>query len=238
MLTLAIDTSFAPVALALARDGQILGEIFTQAASKHSQRLLPALDFLLAQCQVDRREVGGLAVSLGPGFFTGLRIGLATVQGLALGWGVEVAGVSSLRLLAEASLTSLPQGATLWAVADARRGLVYAAPFVLENGRLARQDEDSAFSPARLAERLVAPALLVGAGARLHAGNLLRPGLAQGLTLAPAWTDSPRLLALMGEARLEAGLGLAPTQVKPRYCRPCEAEVRFGLPLDEYRLIE
>jgi tRNA threonylcarbamoyladenosine biosynthesis protein TsaB len=236
MLTLAIDTSFVPVSLALARDGQVLGEMVTQAPINHSQCLLPDLEFLLARCQVGRREVGGLAVALGPGYFTGLRTGLATVQGLALGWGVAVAGVSSLRLLAQGCLPGLAEGATVWAVADARRGLVYAAPFAMELGRLARQDEDAAFAPARLAERLAAPALLAGGGARLHAGTLLRPGL----ELAPAWADLPRpgLLALLGQERLLAGEGLPPERIKPRYCRPCDAEVRFGLPLDEYRLIE
>jgi tRNA threonylcarbamoyladenosine biosynthesis protein TsaB len=236
MLTLAVDTSFAPVALALARDGQVLGAMLTQAASTHSQRLLPALELLLAQCQVKRCELDGLAVTLGPGFFTGLRIGLATVQGLALGLGLSVAGVSSLRLLAHGCLPGLDEGAALWAVADARRGLLYAAPFVLESGRLARRDEDVALTPARLAERLTVPALLVGSGARIHAAQLLRSGL----RLAPAWADTPRpgLLALIGQERLEAGQGLPPEQVNPRYCRPCDAEVRFGLPLDEYRLIE
>jgi tRNA threonylcarbamoyladenosine biosynthesis protein TsaB len=244
MLTLAVDTSFAPVALALARDGQVLGEVLTQAASTHSQRLLPALEFLLEQCQVDRRELDGLAVALGPGFFTGLRIGLATVQGmalgLALGQGVPVAGVSSLRLLAQGCLPGLAEGSTVWAVADARRGLVYAAPFAVEGGRLVRHDEDAALSPARLAERLARPALLVGAGARLHADALLRPGQDHGLELAPAWADTPRpgLLALIGQERLQDGQGLSPEQIKPRYCRPCDAEVRFGLPLDEYRLFE
>lgn len=233
MLVLAIDTSFAPIGVALARPGQLLGEICTSAASTHSQRLLPALEFLLDQCQVTREQLQGLAVTVGPGLFTGLRIGLATAQGMALGLGLKVAGVSSLRLMAEACRA---HEGRLWAVADARRGLVYAAPFLIAGGEVQRLDQDAALSPARLAERLEPPALLAGAGARLYAGELLRPGLA----LAPAWADLPRpgLLALLGAQRLAAGRGVGPEELKPRYCRPSEAEVRFGLPLDEYRLIE
>lgn len=233
MTVLAIDTALTPLALGLARDGQVLGELVTTSAATHSRRLLPALDFLLDQCGLARADLTGLAVSLGPGFFTGLRIGLASAQGLALGLDLPVAGVSSLRLMA-AGLAG--REGVVWAVADARRGLVYAAPFRLDGDAIERLDEDAAYAPARLAERLEPPALLTGAGARLHAAELLKPGLA----LAPAVCDTPRpgLLALLGATRLAAGRGEAPEAIRPRYCRPSEAEIRFGLPLDGYRLIE
>lgn len=233
MTILAIDTAQASLGLALAHEGRVRGELLTTAATTHSRRLLPALDFLLAQCGLDQSDLTGLAVSLGPGFFTGLRIGLASAQGLALGLDLPVAGVSSLRLLAAGA--ALGDG-LLWAVADARRGLVYAAPFRRQGDELARLEPDAALSPERLAQRLTAPAWLVGPGARLHADQLLAPGL----TLAPALYDQPRpgLLALIGEQRLAQGQGLPPEAVRPRYCRPSDAEVRFGLPLDDYRLIE
>ncbi len=233
MLVLAIDTSFAPAGVALAREGRLLGEIFAVAASTHSQRLLPAVEFLLAQCQAGREQLEGLTVTLGPGLFTGLRIGLATAQGLALGLGLKVAGVSTLRVMAEACRS---REGRLWAVADARRGLVYAAPFQVEGGEVRRLDQDAAMSPVRLAERLEPPALLVGEGAGMYREQLLAPGL----ELAPAWAGLPRpgLLALLGEELLESGNGVGPEEIKPRYLRPSEAEVRFGLPLDEYRLIE
>lgn len=233
MTILAIDTAQAPLGLALARDGRVLGEVLTTSALPHSRRLLPALDFLLAQCDLAKSDLTGLAVSLGPGFFTGLRTGLASAQGLALGLELPVVGVSALHLLAAGPETG---DGLVWAVADARRGLVYAAPFRRQGGQLTRLEPDAALSPPRLAERLSAPAWLVGAGARLHADRLLAPGL----SLAPALHDQPRpgLLALIGEERLAQGQGLPPEAVRPRYCRPSDAEVRFGLPLDEYRLIE
>jgi len=80
------------------------------------------------------------------------------------------------------------------------------------------------------------PALLVGGGARVYAEELVRPGI----TLAPAWQETPRpgLLALLGESGLAAGAGLAPEMIAPRYCRPSDAEIRFGLPLEEYNLLD
>ncbi|MCB2185930.1 MAG: tRNA (adenosine(37)-N6)-threonylcarbamoyltransferase complex dimerization subunit type 1 TsaB [Deltaproteobacteria bacterium] len=234
MLILALDTAGRSAGLALAGDDGVLAELSLGPGPSHSRRLLPCVEFLLAQTERRRDELTGLAVNLGPGYFTGLRIGLATAQGLALGLGLPVAGVSSLRLLA---LGAACQPGQLWAVADARRGLVYAAAFqAAADGSLTRQEEDLAISPARLAPLLSPPALLVGDGARLHQDALLAPGL----SLAPPLTDTcrPGLLALEGARRLAAGQGVDPADLRPRYCRPSDAEVRFGLPLDEYRLVE
>ncbi len=159
-----------------------------------------------------------------------------------------MAGVSTLRLLAAGAARP---SVTTWAVLDARRGLVYAAPFRLAEGgggaeggeggeggagSLERLDEDAALGPERLSGLIQGPALLVGEGARAYAAELAGPGR----ELAPAWADVPRpgLLALVGHERLVRGGGLPPEQVRPRYCRPSDAEIRFGLPLDEYRLLE
>ncbi len=232
MTVLAIDTCFAGVGVGLAREGHVLDEMLSTAPSSASIGLLPQVELILERCQLAKEDISGLAVTVGPGFFTGLRIGLATVQGLALAWDVPVAGVSSLRLLAE----GLDKPATpVWVCADARRGFLYAAAFTPTPQGLARLSEDAAVTAERLASLLEPPALLVGAGARMHAQELLRPGL----SLAPDWADTPRpgLLALLGEHRLAQGLGVHPEELKPRYCRPSEAEVRFGLPLDEYNLL-
>lgn len=233
MLVLAIDTSHQAGGAALAREGRILGEVSLNPAVTHSRRLLAALDFLLERSETSRTDLEGLAVTLGPGYFTGLRIGLATVQGLALALDLPTAGVSTLRLLAEGAAL---RAGVIWAAADARRGLLYAAPFEAGPDGLKRLAADAALSPERLAGLIQAPALLAGEGAWAYADQLL----ADGVELAPAWAGLPRpgLLALIGERRLEQGRGLDPALLKPRYCRPSDAEVRFGLPLDGYNLQE
>jgi len=233
MLVLALDTSHQAGGAALAQGDRILAEVLLDVPVTHSRRLLGVLDFILEQAGVEREQLQGLAVTLGPGYFTGLRIGLATAQGLALGLGLKVAGVSSLRLLAQAAA---PGRDPVWAVADARRGLVYAAAFSPEAKGLKRLLPDTALAPARLAELIQPPALLLGQGARLYAQELVKPGV----ELAPAWSDLPRpgLLALMGARRLARGQGLDPGELKPRYCRPSDAEIRFGLPLDQYRILD
>ena len=233
MLVLALDTTFPAGGAALARDGEILGEACLNSSETHTKRILPLVDALLLRCRVERPDIQGLGVGVGPGFFTGLRIGLASVQGLALALSVPCHGVSSLRLLAQAQCAYRGR---IWAVADARRGLVYAAPFLSGPEGVERLDQDAAMSPERLAKCLEPPALLVGAGARVH----WRALAAEGLELAPAWADQlrPGLLALIVEEALEQGRGVPPEVLEARYVRPSDAEVKFGLPLDDYRLLE
>ena len=233
MKVLALDTSGPAAGAAVVTDGRVAAEAWDQGRTTPSRRLLATVEFVLARAGVSRGELEGLAVAVGPGWFTGLRVGLATAQGLALGLGLPVAGVSSLRVLAEGA--PLRRG-VVWAVRDARRGLVYAAAFRRDPAGLQRLEPDTAYSPARLAQRLQPPVLLVGSGARLYREQLAGPGR----ELAPQWADVPRpgLLGLIGARRLAEGQGVDPAELQARYCRPTEAEIRFGLPLDDYRLVE
>lgn len=232
-MILALDTCLAGGGAALAQDGRVLAQAVLEPGPGFSRRLLPALEQVMASAGASPRDLIGLAVTIGPGFFTGLRVALATAQGLALGLGLPVAGVSSLRLLA----ANAPAGErTVWALADARRGLLYAACFRQQGEDFTRLEADMAITPERLLPLLEPPALLLGPGARLLASASLDPGL----EMAPETLDqpSPGLLALIGERRLAQGQGLAAHQLRPRYCRPSDAEVRFGLPLDDYRLVQ
>jgi len=233
MLVLALDTSLSGGGAALAAGGRVLAQARLEPGPGFSRRLLPAVERVLAEAGAARRGLEGLAVTLGPGFFTGLRVALATAQGLALGLDLPVVGVSSLRLLAEAAPS---EARAIWALADARRDLLYAAAFQRRDTGLERIEPDMAITPARLAQRLSPPALLLGPGARLLEPEHLAPGL----ELAPGELDQPDpgRLALMGERRLSRGEGVSALELKPRYCRPSDAEVRFGLPLDEYQLVQ
>ena len=231
-MILALDTCLAGGGAALAREGQVLARALLEPGPGFSRRLLPAVEEVLAAAGASPRELTGLAVTIGPGFFTGLRVALATAQGLALGLNLPVAGVSSLRLLAA---NAPAEASNIWALADARRGLLYAARFERQGEELVRREADMAITPELLLPLLEPPALLLGPGARL----LDPAALAPGLVLAPPVRDlpDPGRLALLGESRLARGLGQAAHELKPRYCRPSDAEVRFGLPLDDYRLV-
>ncbi|HEX7145558.1 MAG TPA: tRNA (adenosine(37)-N6)-threonylcarbamoyltransferase complex dimerization subunit type 1 TsaB [Gaiellaceae bacterium] len=113
MLILAFDTATDVATSALVSDGEVLGERTSRAVT-----VLEDIDALLRQAGAHTRELDGIAVGIGPGSFTGIRIGLATARGLALALGVPVAGVSTLDALAAGAPLALP-------VIDARRGEVF-----------------------------------------------------------------------------------------------------------------
>ena len=233
MPLLALDTAVKPAGVAISDKGAILAEMHLAVKQTPSRQLLSGIEFLLQKCGLEMDGLDGLAVTLGPGFFTGLRIGLATAQGLALGLELPCVGLSTLRVLAEG--VKCVQG-DIWAVADARRGLVYAARFASDGNRLERMSPDAAMSIERLAREVSGPCLLVGDGAALCMNRLDSAGS----RLAPDWAAIPRagLLALCAEERLAAGQGVKPEELKPRYLRPSDAEIRFGLPMDGYRLLD
>lgn len=233
MLVLAVDTAFTQGSVALAQGEQVLARRSLDPERTNSATVLPAMEQVLAEAGCSLKDLSGLAVTRGPGYFTGLRIGLSTVLGLAMGLGLKVQAISSLRLLA----AGVPdfEGA-LWVLADARRGLLYAGAFGPGRRERARLSEEMAITPAKLAALIKPPALLVGDGARLYAQELCVPGV----ELADEAFDhsDAGLLARLGAARLAEGRGLDPAKVTPSYLRPSDAEVRFGLPLDEYNLVE
>ena len=100
MLTLAIDTATKVCTVALCRQQELLAEYTINMGLTHSEGLLPQLEQLLERCNVDKKEIGLLAVSMGPGSFTGLRIGLATVEAMAYAWQCCLHGVDTLKALA------------------------------------------------------------------------------------------------------------------------------------------
>jgi len=124
MLTLALDTSANTASVALARDGIIIGNIRLNAGLTHSQTLLPAVDSLLTLTGVSRKQIDKIAVCIGPGSFTGLRIGVAAAKGLAMALGVKVVPLSTLKTIAASS-----KNGKTYSCIEARRGTVYNAVY-------------------------------------------------------------------------------------------------------------
>src|SRR6059058_6004849 len=128
----------------------------------HSERLMGAVDRLLGDAGWTVRDLTGLAVAVGPGSFTGLRVGLSTVKGLAVALGVPVAAVPTLDALA----ASLPFAALpVCPVLYARKGEVYASLYRWDGGAMRREWAYEALAPEALAERLAEPVILLGNGA-------------------------------------------------------------------------
>ena len=165
-LLLALETTGICGSVALVADGFCLGEFSLQTKVTHSRRLLGSVDWLLEQAQCDWHSVSGIAVSLGPGSFTGIRIGLSTAKGLAMATGKPLLGVSTLDALA-GQFAHLDK--PLCVVLDARKKEVYAAFYeCLADGSVRRTSNYLVMPPEQLAARISVPTVMAGDGAVLY----------------------------------------------------------------------
>jgi len=191
------------------------------APNTQSHGILPALiEQALARAATTWDDVEGLAVSIGPGSFTGLRIGLSLAKGIAYAGHLPIAAVSTLEALAWAADPS--PGEHVWAILDARMREVYAASFERTATSLVRRTADEALPPDALAPRIAADALVVGDAAAAYP-VLARPGA----RVLPFATHHPRggVVARLGAAILRAGGGADVGTLEPTYVRPSQAEL-------------
>jgi tRNA threonylcarbamoyladenosine biosynthesis protein TsaB len=217
MRVLAVDTSSLAGGAALLDGDALVGEYLLDVRITHSERLMATVDRLLADAGWSVRDVEGLAVAVGPGSFTGLRIGLSTVKGLALALGVPVAAVPTL----DAMATSLPFAALpVCPVLAARRDEVYASLYRWDGASMQREWEYLALPPRALAARLEEPVIVLGDGAAAVASPFVRP------MPPPRRVPSPACVGALGLGRLRAGDVVAPADLVPLYLRPSEAELK------------
>lgn len=182
--------------------------------------LLPSLIArALAQAGVAIDALEAIAVSIGPGSFTGLRVGVGVAKGMAFAGGLRVASVPTLEALA--AVAEAPPGALVCAALDARKREVYAAEFEATGGTPRRRTADEVLSPQALAERLRDGTVLVGDAAEVYPEAL---GGRAGLR--PFSTHHPRggVVARLGAARLRGGEAADLATLEPVYVRLPEAE--------------
>ena len=167
MLILAFESSARAASVALVEDGRLISQYSQCSGLTHSRTLLPMAEDMLKNAELSLDKVDLFAVAHGPGSFTGIRIGVSTVKGLAWAADKPCVGVSTLEAVAWHGLAA---GGLVCPVMDARRSQVYNALFQVENGRPVRLCEDRPIALSQLAEELRtlnAPAFLIGDGAEL-----------------------------------------------------------------------
>jgi tRNA threonylcarbamoyladenosine biosynthesis protein TsaB len=236
MLVAAIDTATQTLSCALLEVRGAEVEVLTTRTDRpagpgpgHGIRLPGALTDLLDALGRKVPDVEGFAVGLGPGSFTGLRIGLATWKGLAYANRRPIAGASSLAAMAlEAAALPGAEHALLVPMLDARKGEVYVGWYRADGGRVTAVRPEEALPPAEVAARVavLGPALGFGEGYEAHAGALAAAlGRLDGGPSAPSAPGVGRLAA----PRLAGAAfdGPALFALEPHYVRKSEAEVKF-----------
>ncbi len=233
MVTLAVDTSHATGAVTLARDDAVLGTERFEHPASHLVALSHAVERLLAGASLQASAVERVAIVVGPGSFTGLRIGLAFAKGLHAASGAAIVPIDSLRLLA---LPLLARHERACAMVDARRGEVYAALYARASGAATGSDTAAAHemiapcaqTPGTLIEALPrgreeAPAIFVGTGALASRDAILAAFPGARFADPPACLPSTEFLA-----RIAAGMRAldeaAVRGLEPLYVRPSGAE--------------
>lgn len=165
MNILAIDTSALTATAAILADVVLLGEISITTKLTHSQTIMPMIDELLKRVSLDISDIDLFACSEGPGSFTGLRIGIGTIKGLAYGLDKPVCGVSTLEALAH-NIAFTPY--TVSPIMDARRGQVYNALYKWQGESLFCTEEPRALSIEELCAEITEKTVFVGDGVKVH----------------------------------------------------------------------
>jgi len=219
MNLLAFETSTEALSVALSIDGQVR-ERFELAPRRHAELALPWAEELLADAGVKRSQLDAIAVGRGPGAFTGVRLGIALAQGIALALDRPVVAVSTLAALAMRAQADGASASRVFAAIDARMGEVYSAAFELRGGDAHALDEERVSAP----DSVVVPGDgrdWMGVGTGFGAGE---NALSQRLAARFVSIDATQLPHAADVARLAAkayarGEALAAERIEPAYLR-------------------
>jgi tRNA threonylcarbamoyladenosine biosynthesis protein TsaB len=226
MIVLGIESATQQIGCALGGHEGALASFHAARGRRHAEVLAPAIEFICAQVQISLPEVGAIAVDVGPGLFTGLRVGVATGKAMAQALRVPMIGLTSLDLLA------YPVRHTrrlIACVVDARRGEVFAAFYRQVPGGVQRLTEPSVTTAADLAADLLArdePCLLVGDGALRYAASFADLAEVEGASVDHAYPSATSLVEL-AHPRVEREEFVQPWEVTPLYLRKADADINW-----------
>jgi tRNA threonylcarbamoyladenosine biosynthesis protein TsaB len=226
MILLGIDTSSLHGSVAIVQDGSILFELHVDPPKSFSQKIFGAISRALDQTGTDLSQFDAIAVTVGPGSFTGLRVGLASALGLEMGLSKPVVGVRTLdaysHIFPAADMDVCP-------VLDARKNEVYTAVYRYRNDTLEKIVEDRVVSPETLHEILSGPTVLYGDGVERYGGLWLdQMGDRVSFLQNPRSTVAAQA-AILGQELFLTGTADRDTTAELFYIRKSEAEVRSGL---------
>ncbi|MGN7299393.1 tRNA (adenosine(37)-N6)-threonylcarbamoyltransferase complex dimerization subunit type 1 TsaB [Ferdinandcohnia sp. SAFN-114] len=224
MKVLAIDTSNYVLGVAIVDQEKVIGEVITNLPKNHSVRVMPTIEQLMEECGIKPKELDRIVVAMGPGSYTGVRIGVTIAKTLAWSLQIPLVGVSSLEVLAA---NGRHFNGSISPIFDARRGQVYTGLYRYEEKRLTCVEEDKIILLADWLEELrkrETPVLFIGNDLVIHKEQI-ETDLEQFAYVAPYtdWNPRPSELAILGMEK-------APVDVHtfvPNYIRLAEAEANW-----------
>ncbi len=226
MKVLGIDTSTSCGSVGLMDTGEVVADYLLNIPVTHSERLLGAIELVLREARCPIENLDGWAISLGPGSFTGLRIGISTIKGLAFATGKPVAGVSTLDVLAS-QIATTPY--LICPILDARKQEVYTAFYRYEKGdTLKRLSPHQAIRPEDLVKKINEQTIFLGNGVITYKDFLLNSLSSIAIFPPPHFHFSHgSMVAELGSKLLQKGECLDLATLAPIYIRPSEAEIKW-----------
>ena len=225
MKILAVDTATKSCCVAIVDKDSLLAEITNVREQTHSKHLMDMINTAVDLSGLKLTDLDGFAVTRGPGTFTGLRIGISSVKGLAVASGKPVVGVSSLDALAlQASLSPY----LICPLLDARRGEVYFSRYRIKDGCLKKEIEEQVFPPEKAISGLHEACIFVGNGASLYQKAIL-DNLGELAHFAPSLQSTIRAstVAYLSVDRFENADTDDISMLVPNYIRKSDAEINF-----------
>ncbi len=225
MKILAIDTTTFSGSVALLEDTELIGEINIDSPITHSQRLLPSIEFLLNTNRLSIKDIDGYALCVGPGSFTGIRIGMATIKALSLASLKPVAPISSLQALAFKLRGR--KGRLICPLLDAKKGEIYSALFEVSNSSLKEIIKQGVYIPDKFFSSLPQRRIIyfIGNGLEIYYSKI-RKYFEDRAKMALRSYFIGYEVGLLGYKILKNNKGVLYNELNPLYFRPSEAELK------------
>jgi tRNA threonylcarbamoyladenosine biosynthesis protein TsaB len=225
-MLLCLDTATPRVSVAFGHDGEVLGSVELDTGRRHAEQVAPSIEYLRDRLDVDLEHLAGIAVGVGPGLFTGLRVGITTARVMAQTLRIPVIGVPSLDLVAYPLRHTHRLVATVF---DAKRHEVFHARYRPVPGGVQRVSEYEVSAPGKLVAELLAAGdevLLAGDGIACYGGEFAAIDRAE---YAGSEFSAPSAAALvaLATARMEREEFSAPWDIHPMYLRKSDAELAW-----------
>ncbi len=226
MLILGIESATAQVGVALGSHEGVVASAHSSKDRRHAESITPMISFVCEQANVELTDISVVAVDIGPGLFTGLRVGIASAMAVAHGLGVPMIGVSSLDLGAFAASHS---SRLIVPCYDARRGEVFSAHYRSVPGGVQRVSNPAVSTPDELAAELMALSeeiLFLGNGAERYREHF---EMISGIEFAGngLWYPSARSLVELSHPKAMREEFVSPSEIEPLYIRLPDAEINW-----------
>lgn len=224
MKLLSLSTAEQGGSLAIVDDDRLVCEEFWDAKQTHSKRLLSMIEHMVEnRSGMALNDMDAFVAARGPGSFTGLRIGIGVIKGLAYALGKPALGVSSLDGIGfRFAHSSLP----VCVMMDARRNEVYTATYWFENGTLVSKSDEQVIDPDCIVENIQAPVLFVGSGSKAYQERIEKQS--DTARISDAYQDSVSAVAMIQSLGLVMDLDLSAHILEPVYLRKSDAELNIA----------